>query len=90
MAGEVFKPNGKHVHWYWPSWVTKAVLYLSAILRGIDQKAEFMSNVEKNLQFLVFSIKSPINGNGCDCGTTSLFKFRKSMHNLDFLPSSFL
>lgn len=56
----------------------------------MDQNAELISRVEKNLQFFVFISKSYISGKGCDCGTTILFKSRKSMHNLDFLFSSFL
>ena len=41
--------HGKQVQGNCPLWITKAVLNISSILKGIDQKAEFMSSVVKYL-----------------------------------------
>lgn len=56
----------------------------------MDENAEFISKVEKYLQILVFTIRSSMSGNGYAWGTTTLLSSLKSIHNLDFFPSSLL
>lgn len=45
IAGEVFRPKGRHAYWKCRSCVTNPVLCFSSIRRGIDQNAELISRV---------------------------------------------
>ena len=62
--------------------------YLQCVVESTKKLNLYL--VVKYLQFLVFIIRSFINGNGWACGIIILFRFLKSIHSLHFFPSSLL
>jgi len=62
VAGALYRPNGRRVHWYVPQWQVNAVFGLSSSDREICQYPALQFNVEKNCASPEESRQSSIRG----------------------------